>query len=262
MDTDLEKLYNEIILLNDNYSDKWFYAFIDRIEYTNQNCARIYFTIDPMQTWLPEIDYELGSCFVERAHAETDQIGDNLVDEGLDIGEYLWGQEVYPEYYDENNVRQTLRLEECSLVIAMAVECGLEQYLQNEDYTAFKNSMRETITADYWGNYNVSGLNYVAFPNNEYGMAVYKQVLSAIQDNAMVDQVFSIFWFPTALLDFQNNGSAIKPGFIPITPIHDPSERWGNYGWSTSYNVSVPSDFGTIGGQAGIDGYVPKNNKL
>lgn len=63
---------------------KYFYCFIDMVEYVNENCTEISYTIDVMQTYL--FDFELGSCFVEREHTETDVIGDNLVPENLEIG--------------------------------------------------------------------------------------------------------------------------------------------------------------------------------
>ena len=64
---------------------KDFYCFVDTVEYVNENCTEIEYTIDVMQTYW--FDFELGSCFVEREHTETDVIGDNLVPENLEIGE-------------------------------------------------------------------------------------------------------------------------------------------------------------------------------
>lgn len=36
---------------NDKYENKWFYAFIENVEFINQNTARISFLIDVFQTW-------------------------------------------------------------------------------------------------------------------------------------------------------------------------------------------------------------------
>lgn len=79
---------NYMMFQNNLFSvGKWFYAFVDNVNYINQNCSEIEFTIDVMQTW--KFDYELGECFVEREHVENDSYGANLVDENLETGEYI-----------------------------------------------------------------------------------------------------------------------------------------------------------------------------
>lgn len=70
---------NYMMFQNNSYSSKWFYAFIDKVEYVSNNCTEITYTLDVMQTWY--FDYEVGTCFVEREHDLTDNIGDNLVPE-------------------------------------------------------------------------------------------------------------------------------------------------------------------------------------
>lgn len=78
---------NYIMFQNTNYGTKWFYAFIDEIKYINDNCTEIIYTIDDMQTWYT--DYDLGECFVEREHSETDAIGDNICPETLQTGNLI-----------------------------------------------------------------------------------------------------------------------------------------------------------------------------
>ena len=61
---------NYLAFKNINYGNKWFFAFIDKIEYvSNKNC-RIYFTIDEMATWWDYWWYQ--NCFVEREHVNND----------------------------------------------------------------------------------------------------------------------------------------------------------------------------------------------
>lgn len=89
---------NYLMFRNTAYGNKWFYAFIDSIEYINDNATEINYTIDVMQTWY--FDYELGECYVEREHTLTDRIGENLVPENLDVGDLIpentW-EFVYPD---------------------------------------------------------------------------------------------------------------------------------------------------------------------
>lgn len=64
----------------------WYY-FITNIEYINDNTVELFLEMDVMQSYM--FDYQLLDCFVEREHAAVDPIGGNLVDEGLDVGEYV-----------------------------------------------------------------------------------------------------------------------------------------------------------------------------
>ena len=78
---------NYMMFRNTGYGSKWFYAFITDILYINDNCTQITYEIDVMQTWY--FDYEMGQCFVEREHTETDEIGENIVSEDVEIGDLI-----------------------------------------------------------------------------------------------------------------------------------------------------------------------------
>lgn len=80
---DIGDLYdcNYLMFQNASFSEKWFYAFITRVEYANNGMSLIYFTIDIMQTWF--FDYEIMPSFVLREHAMTDVAGDNIVPEDV-----------------------------------------------------------------------------------------------------------------------------------------------------------------------------------
>ena len=79
---------NYIMFRNTNFGNKWFYAFITNIEYINNITSEITFEIDVMQTWF--FDYDLQRCYVEREHSSTDVIGDNIVPENVNVGEYVF----------------------------------------------------------------------------------------------------------------------------------------------------------------------------
>lgn len=76
---------NYLMFQNTAYGNKWFYAFINNVEYINNVTTEITYTIDVMQTWY--FDYTLGTCFVEREHTLTDVVGENTVPEPVDGGE-------------------------------------------------------------------------------------------------------------------------------------------------------------------------------
>ena len=79
---------NYLAFQNTNYGDKWFYAFITEINYINDITSEIRYELDVITTYA--FDYEVDTCFIERAHQPySDQPGDNLVPENLEIGEYI-----------------------------------------------------------------------------------------------------------------------------------------------------------------------------
>lgn len=79
--------YNYCMYQNENYTDKWFYAFITGMTYINDNMTEISIKTDVWQTW--GFDIEIGQCYVEREHVNDDTIGVNTVPEGLELGEYI-----------------------------------------------------------------------------------------------------------------------------------------------------------------------------
>lgn len=84
-----EDLYdcNYLAFQNEGFGYKWFYAFILSVEYINNETSEITFEIDIMQTYL--FDVRIRESFVEREHSSTDEIGDNLVEENLELGDYV-----------------------------------------------------------------------------------------------------------------------------------------------------------------------------
>ncbi len=70
---------NYIMYQNTNFSNKWFYAFINRIEWASNSSTRLYCSTDCIQTWFFDITYY--QSFIERQHSTTDTAGDNIVPE-------------------------------------------------------------------------------------------------------------------------------------------------------------------------------------
>lgn len=78
---------NYIAFQNYNYNNKWYFAFIDRVEYINDLTTRIYYTVDIFATWF---DYWSNkACFIIREHVNDDTVGLHTIPEGLETGEYV-----------------------------------------------------------------------------------------------------------------------------------------------------------------------------
>ena len=82
-----DRIYDCNYLMFQNYnfgSEKWFYAFIKKVEYVNNNVSEVEYEIDDMQTWMFDWDFE--ECYIDRMTEPYDRFGDNIVPEELDIG--------------------------------------------------------------------------------------------------------------------------------------------------------------------------------
>ena len=65
--------YNYVMYQNNNYSNKWFYAFIISMEYENNGNTRIQISTDCFQTWQFDIIWK--QSFIEREHlAKVDDV--------------------------------------------------------------------------------------------------------------------------------------------------------------------------------------------
>lgn len=91
----IKDLYNSTYMMfkNSNYENKWFYAFVDKVEYVNNNTVDVQYHIDVMQTW--HFDYVLNQCFIERQHVTNDNVGANTVPEQLEHGPYIYDRPPY-----------------------------------------------------------------------------------------------------------------------------------------------------------------------
>lgn len=78
---------NYMMFQNTSFSNKWFFAFVNDIEYINNNTVEISFTIDPIQTWLHQ--FEMGETFIERETVSDDTIGLHIEPENVATGEYV-----------------------------------------------------------------------------------------------------------------------------------------------------------------------------
>lgn len=92
---------NYMMFRNTAYGDKWFYAFITKVVYVNDNCTEIQFSIDHMQSWF--FEHQLRPCMVEREHATVDTPGSSISAEPVETGptkcEDIW--EPYGNNWDQ-----------------------------------------------------------------------------------------------------------------------------------------------------------------
>ena len=93
---------NYLMFQNTNFGSKWFYAFINTVEYINNSVSEIEFELDVMQTW--NHNYDLKECFVEREHMAPNGKLPLFTDEGLSTGTLIYGNSANVDMNDMNVV--------------------------------------------------------------------------------------------------------------------------------------------------------------
>lgn len=212
---------NYMMFRNTAYGTKWFYAFITQIEYISNTTSRIYYTIDPMQTYL--FDVNVGECWVEREHAMSDNIGDNLVPESFELGDYVYDADYLPSIFDKEGY----------------VICILATWRANKTDKGW-----EIIDVSYGGTGGIDSGIYTGLVKNiceetDVGRAASKanDIISAATKANKADGIVSITMFPKYFLNISVSSSiAVKP--------------------TDHVFEDIPAFTGTF------DGYKPKNNKL
>ncbi len=158
---------NYVMYNNANFGSKWFYAFITKMEYVSDHVTNIYIETDVFQTWLFECT--INKSFVVREHVNDDTIGNHLVDEQLEIGEY----KMY-------NYHQTGELGDNWNILAVS------------DNSPFGNN--EQIGNLY--GHVMTGLTYFPFPNNSTGVTWLKDTIELFTNAGKIDAIVMIFTVP------------------------------------------------------------------
>jgi len=135
---------NYLMYRNNGFNNKYFYAFITKMEYVSENSTRIYFEIDSMQTWYFQINFK--EVFIEREHVSDDTVGLHTVPENLELGDYI-DQTVSSEEQDSFNY---LNSNSRPLVVVSVTQTGI-------------SAIDSGVGRQYNGIY--SGLINIAFPN-------------------------------------------------------------------------------------------------
>lgn len=216
---------NYIAFQNKDYSNKWFFAFIDDVIYVGDNNTEIIFTIDAWSTWF---DYwQKQPCFISRQHVNNDSIGQHTVPENLDVGEMVVGNwSIYnglaKQYYF----------------------CLMTTYniITNDDFTGV-----EQINGNLFG-YMV----YVFNPTNTAIVALEK-VLSEINKAGKIESILALFVAPADLID--EIGKRQLSGYDG-TYVLDTDQILSNDAIRNA--VHIPFD---INKPYNYEDYKPKNNK-
>lgn len=153
--------------VNSNNGKGWIYAFITNVEYVNDVTSEIFYEIDVMQSFFL-FDTVKEMSFIEREHTATDNIGDNIVEENLSVGEYIF----------ENYQKLETALDDMTIVLSV-VET-------------------ENVTIKNYDNV-VSGCTLYGYRNNENGRIALQQKLQTYIQKP--EAVISLYVVPTIIIE-------------------------------------------------------------
>lgn len=220
------RTYNYVMYKNNAYDDKFFYAFITKMEYINDNMTAVTIKTDVMQTWLFDIDFK--SSFVEREHVNNDTIGLHTIDEPVGTGEYI-----------SNNfgVINTMGTSQ-NIVIGVSKLLEGMTYWTTRQYTGVYSGL-------YLYTFHTEG-GFTAQQNASHFIRAYDKAGygADIVEMYLVpsDYITDVEWLHNVTYD-DNGTVTLYYGLIKGTLA------------SSFDNVTIPIN-------TTIDGYTPKNNKM
>lgn len=220
--------YNYVMYRNEAYSNKWFYAFITDMEYLNDNVTAISIKTDVWQTWCFDLNYK--RTFVEREHVNNDAIGENTIDEGLELGDYMINSSttLMPNKTTKDSDNVTINWQ---LPIVFQVTEIIDDL---SDAYGFYNSEYNRI---------FSGLYYFGCMSLEQARLIIK----AYDDDGKGESIVAIFLAPKEFFNGSHKVTgAGKTIYVP----------------ANSAYLSNMLDDTTITRPVTLNGYTPRNNKL
>lgn len=215
---------NYIAFQNPNYSNKWFFGWIENVEFKSNNCCEITYIVDAWSTWFSY--WEQKPCYVIREHVSNDTIGLHTIPENLELGDYVL-----------NARKEDFKPELSNYAICMAVT-----ELPDESVPEYSNHR----------NYNgiFGGLYYLGFSdaaNCETAIKIYDSQMKA-------DAINSIFMIPKNMASYSGGTThewtvaAVGTCSVKYLKAVSNADTIGNI------TTEFPSKIG--------NNYVPKNRKL
>lgn len=215
---------NYMMFQNTAYGNKWFYAFITKLDYRNDHVTEIEYEIDDMQTWL--FDYQLKACFVEREHSSTDVAGDNLLPENIDTGDVFAVDRVRFIGSTEITLPEGTEVPNLSIVVAAPW-----RYVPSG--ATFADQYVDTWGGKFTGGYGGLYYNIFSGANKEANAAT-------CINNAGVkaSEIVVVFYAFTNLIEAVEYG-ILGPATEPVVQTHYAPKTFGNFGSYTPKNKKI-----------------------
>lgn len=232
----LDQLWNVNYLMYQNtmFTNKWFYCFIIGRKYINDNCTELTLKTDVFQSWM--FNYDILPSFVEREHVEDDSVGKHILDESLQLGEFVcnkksqWLNQLETGTYTPNDLQ---------------VVVGVTEIWDGESFTPTAADDHFTPGEFCWNNGIPGFISYIGFRNNTEGLQALQTFVNTYAYGGKSDAIVTMFLYPRKFLTNLNNRQLIVGSNHTIA-------NYINYNDGETLDLSISN----------IDSYTPKNNKL
>ena len=230
--------YNYCMYRNKNHGNKWFYAFIDNMEYVSDTMTSIKISTDVWQTW--QFDITFKASYVEREHTNDDSFGSNTIPEGLDTGEFICNEAVSKPYIEKYFSTQSSQID-----VVICVQLTTTTFTVGGTTSQITNLPAYSVF-----NGVAQGTYIVGIPYCTDYAGLLQTLVGAYDSAGKKDAILSMFLAPSTIATWR-----------PVTG----TGLWGGYsGFFVPQATAEAKDMGsyTLTRNTTIDGYTPKNNKL
>lgn len=215
--------YNYCMYQNENFSTKWYYAFIIKMEWLSPNSTKVYIKTDVFQTYQFDVNYY--ASFVEREHINVneDGIGANLVPENLELGEVI------------ENSSTSIK----GLGICYVIAYGRDPSDVGGGTSQYNGCFVNGIASGLW--YYIGNMNKVL------------EMIRTIDNAGYGGDIKAVYSIPTVSI----------LGWDPSYTIDELDDRYQVWGfWVNNQFYSNGREFSLAGIPNSLNGYTPRNQKL
>ena len=226
---------NYMTFINPDYDNQYVFAFINNVDFVNDESVQINFTLD---VWHTNHDkFNINKVFVEREHVNDDTVGKHTIHENVETGEYIIDSVIKKNGFEYSN---------CSFILATTIF----------PYVTYNSTdLHWELVGGRGAHCNVynsilSGLEYFWYSNTANGITQLQHVIEAFDYAGQSDYIYMLFIAP-------NNS------FEKVTEEQDVG-YWGSVKQKQgSYSVTWGSNSTPlITKPTTLNGYTPKNKKL
>lgn len=215
--------YNYCMYQNENFSTKWYYAFIIKMEWLSPNSTKVYIKTDVFQTYQFDVNYY--ASFIEREHINVneDGIGANLVPENLELGEVI------------ENSSTSIK----GLGICYVIAYGRDPSDIGGGTSQYNGCFVNGIASGLW--YYIGNMNKVL------------EMIKTIDTAGFGGDIKAVYSIPTVSI----------LGWDPDYSIDELDDRYQVWGfWVNNQFYSDGIEFSLDGIPNSLNGYTPRNQKL
>lgn len=221
--------YNYLMYKNDDYGNKWIFAFITDVKYLNDNVALITFRTDVFNTWYFDVTFK--ASYIEREHTNDDSIGANVLAEETSEGEYVI------------NAGTEIPIVDINQGYWIAIQCS-DAPLEIKNYLQSNTRVYGGLRSGAW--------TFMIEATTAGSNANFDNLIKWFDYDNKTDAIIAMYVMPkyfapnAVVVSLQDSTGTYSADIYAL-----PTSNTPYHGDLTSININTT-----------IDGYTPKNNRL